>query len=415
MRVFLAFIALLVAMDSIHATPGRYHHLPEALRGQAYEFETAWNTHKGLIPEDNVLRTYVQDVLDKDIRDKDLSSLVNNPDLPPLDEDGRMVLRGSFWHHPVRELMKREGNALSCYFLGKFAQLGVCPMEGDFDPLALLRTSGEGYYPRANAALLTPDTIPALERPPTQDRYDHVVNPQRFISEYVRVHPDPASITVEAVAELLEVNTPYLPGIPQMYKDTHVDLKYMLAENLRGYRPPLIISRAFGTAGAIGGFAMSLIDAWDKFADPFSVTSTSGNATVITKVDPVPTQTVGFVQLLGLGVGVTCGFVAATLVEGRMCGYTLPRDMPDDLILSHSGMIAAYLTLKEKNNLWELPDREARREFWRMRISRYAREVANNFYLHSHTKCVGCRRPREEPAYGLSGILVDDVDALVRP
>lgn len=373
----------------------RYLHFPPDLRHQAQDFEMEWNTLKAAIPVANGLRDYINTIIEADFNNKKFDFAVNF--VVPASPADRTTLQTEFWIPAMTTLMTRE-NPFSQYFLGFFCRRNVGPLEGAHDPDVLLEASGVQLYPRANAILLEGGIADEVRRRSVQDRYDHIVHPQKFVLRFMEdLHPIPMDRA--NILELMRRHLAYFPGNPSIYRHTFADCGALLAEDMKRYRPSLLLRGVFTALGAMGGMAITFADALDKTLEPLSVTTTQiGNDTETDTVtyDPVPTRTVGTIQMAGLATGCMCGLFASFLVEGRLCGYRLPRTMSDGVIEAQAQIIALYLTFLHKGHLYSLPDREAREAFWRRRIPHWSRLVVNTFYEH-----------RRRPLYLLSWALRD--------
>lgn len=387
------------------AVDERYLHFPPDIRRQAQAFETEWNTQKAAIPATNTLREYVISVIETDFNNKKFAIMVDFA--VPVSPVDRTPLQTEFWTPGITALLTRDGNAFSQYFLGLFCQEDVGPLAGVHDHEALLEASGTQLYPRANAILLESGIGDEVRRRIVQDRYDQIVHPQRFIVRFMEdLHP--ISMDSDDIRELMRQHLAFFPGQPSIYRHTFADCWALLAEDMKRYRPSLLLRGIFTALGAIGGVVITFADILDKTLEPFSVTTTTqiGNDTETDTVtyDPVPTRTVGIVQMTGLATGCVCGLCAGFLAEGRLCGYKLPRGMTDDMIETQAQIIALYLTFLHKDHLYSLPDREDRETFWRGHIPHWGRLVVNTFYQH-----------RRRPLYLLSWALRDNLEEAWRP
>ncbi len=354
------------------AVDARYHHFPPTIRRHAQEFEREWNICKATVPPENSLRRYVEGVLDQESR---IRNSKGSDTIPVFLPDERPI----FWSASILALMRRE-NPISKCFLAVFCNQLVGPLEGEFSPRDLLETSGILLYPRANFLLLD-------DNPIAQDRYDRVVSPQRFVLDFVRHHPRPHSVTEDAIEAIMENHVSIFPGDPDIYRISHVDLMYLLAEEIKRYRPTMVMRAVFASLGALCGGAITLADALDKVLQPYSVTTSTqiGNGTEpsTASLDPISSSTVGTIQIASLAAGCAFGLSASFVVEGRLCGYRIPQNMSDEMIENHAGMIALYLTFLHKDHLYRLSDREARRNFWRRYVPRWGRLIADSFYQHN--------------------------------
>lgn len=359
----------------------RYLHFPPDLRRHARDFEVEWLAQKAFVPATNVLRSYIDSIIVADFNNKNFDFFVDfsAPDSP----EERRALQTEFWTTAMATLMMRE-SPISQYFLGVFCQEHVGPLEGDYDSYVLLEASGVQLYPRANAILLE-GGIDEARRRIVQDRYDQIVHPQKFVLKFMEdLHPFPMGS--DDILELMGRHLAYFPGQPSIYRHTLADCGALLAEDIKRYRPGLLLRGGLTALGAMGGMAITFADALDKTVSPLSVTTTQiGNDTETESVtyDPVPTRTVGTIQMAGLA-GCVCGLSASFLVERRLFGYRLPRSMSDGAIEAQAQIIALYLTFLHKGHLYSLPDREAREAFWRRHIPSWSRLVVNTFYEHRH-------------------------------
>lgn len=247
----LLFVSPLIA-SSGSGTDDRYGHFPPQMRGQAYDFETEWNTQKASVPPTNILREYVSTVIQADFDEQDFKKVVMDILLPESPEE-RISLQTAFWTPEITTLFTREGNAFSQYFLSVFSQSSVGPLTGEYDANALLEMSGSQLYPRANAALLTRGIDDEKQRTRIQDRYDRIVCPQRFVREYIRRYPRPQSITDDKIEQIMEAHITSFPGNPDIYRQTQADLMFLLGEDIKWYSPYCWFRSAYLNLGCLTG------------------------------------------------------------------------------------------------------------------------------------------------------------------
>ncbi len=232
---------------------------------------------------------------------------------------------------------------------------------------------------------------------------DRVVNPEQFIADYVRETPDPVSLKTDHVEEILETATVHAPGHGELYKLTQVDLKYMLIEELKKYRPSNRLKNTFAAVGGALGLVVTVLPYVDSVVPSFDMTYIVGNHTRVEHFDPMNPNLISLLIIGAAPLGAAFGWGAGAIADDCFCCLCkIPKSVNDDHVNRHADVIAAYLTLKERNSLWGWANRNERKEFWQDRIKKYAKVIANNYDDH-----------RDDGAYGIANIILDDPRALI--